>query len=171
MKTEFLTYDDFEIGNFKIKNYNSFMLSEIRNYLDSLDDNYYTYLKLTDNVLIEKVIFDYYDTENYYDLILFINNREMLYDMPYSYDIILNNIDKDTNAYEYKVFGTLKNELSEKSKSRLAEKLNSEYIENNKKLLYIKIIKKQYINEILRKITYLVETQKELYSLMENTDD
>lgn len=171
MKTEFLTYDDFEIGNFKIKNYNSFMLSEIRNYLDSLDDNYYTYLKLTDNVLIEKVIFDYYDTENYYDLILFINNREMLYDMPYSYDIILNNIDKDINAYEYKVFGTLKNELSEKSKSRLAEKLNSEYIENNKKLLYIKIIKKQYINEILRKITYLVETQKELYSLMENTDD
>ena len=171
MKTEFLTYDDFEIGNFKIKNYNSFMLSEIRNYLDSLDDNYYTYLKLTDNVLIEKVIFDYYDTENYYDLILFINNREMLYDMPYSYDIILNNIDKDINAYEYKVFGTLKNELSEKSKSRLVEKLNSEYIENNKKLLYIKIIKKQYINEILRKITYLVETQKELYSLMENTDD
>ena len=147
------------------------MLSEIRNYLDSLDDNYYTYLKLTDNVLIEKVIFDYYDTENYYDLILFINNREMLYDMPYSYDIILNNIDKDINAYEYKVFGTLKNELSEKSKSRLVEKLNSEYIENNKKLLYIKIIKKQYINEILRKITYLVETQKELYSLMENTDD
>lgn len=171
MKTEFLTYDDFEIGNFKIKNYNSFMLSEIRNYLDSLDDNYYTYIKITDNVLIEKVIFDYYDTENYYDLILFINNREMLYDMPYSYDIILNNIDKDINAYEYKVFGTLKNELSEKSKSRLVEKLNSEYIENNKKLLYIKIIKKQYINEILRKITYLVETQKELYSLMENTDD
>lgn len=171
MKTEFLIYDDFEIGNFKIKNYNSFMLSEIRNYLDSLDDNYYTYIKITDNVLIEKVIFDYYDTENYYDLILFINNREMLYDMPYSYDIILNNIDKDINAYEYKVFGTLKNELSEKSKSRLVEKLNSEYIENNKKLLYIKIIKKQYINEILRKITYLVETQKELYSLMENTDD
>lgn len=171
MKTEFLSYDDFEIGNFKIKNYNSFMLSEIRNYLDSLDDNYYTYIKITDNVLIEKVIFDYYDTENYYDLILFINNREMLYDMPYSYDIILNNIDKDINAYEYKVFGTLKNELSEKSKSRLVEKLNSEYIENNKKLLYIKIIKKQYINEILRKITYLVETQKELYSLMENTDD
>lgn len=171
MKTEFLTYDDFEIGNFKIKNYNSFMLSEIRNYLDSLDDNYYTYIKITDNVLIEKVIFDYYDTENYYDLILFINNREMLYDMPYSYDVILNNIDKDINAYEYKVFGTLKNELSEKSKSRLVEKLNSEYIENNKKLLYIKIIKKQYINEILRKITYLVETQKELYSLMENTDD
>lgn len=171
MKTEFLTYDDFEIGNFKIKNYNSFMLSEIRNYLDSLDDNYYTYIKITDNVLIEKVIFDYYDTENYYDLILFINNREMLYDMPYSYDIILNNIDKDINAYEYKVFGTLKNELSEKSKSRLVEKLNSEYIENNKKLLYIKIIKKQYINEILRKISYLVETQKELYSLMENTDD
>jgi len=171
MKTEFLVYDNFEIGNFKIKNYNSFMLSEIRNYLDSLDDNYYTYIKITDNILIEKVIFDYYDTENYYDLILFINNREMLMDMPYSYDIILNNIDKDINAYEYKVFGTLKNELSEKSKSRLIEKLNSEYIENNKKLLYIKIIKKQYINEIMRKITYLVETQKELYSLMENTDD
>lgn len=171
MKETLMKYDDFNVFNvkntLKIKNYTSFDIYKIKELLNSLDKNYFAWIKLNEGSLIESALYDYYGDENLYDLIMFINQRDMLFDMPYSYDVILNAIDRSINEYEYRVFGNFKKELSEKSNKRLREKLDADYTEKNQKFLYLKVIKREYINEVKRRIYEEIETQKEMYSMIE----
>ena len=96
MKETLMKYDDFNVFNIKntlkIKNYTSFDIYKIKELLNSLDKNYFAWIKLNEGSLIESALYDYYGDENLYDLIMFINQRDMLFDMPYSYDVILNAI-------------------------------------------------------------------------------
>lgn len=171
MKETLMKYDDFNVFNIKntlkIKNYTSFDIYKIKELLNSLDKNYFAWIKLNEGSLIESALYDYYGDENLYDLIMFINQRDMLFDMPYSYDVILNAIDRSISEYEYRVFGNFKKELSEKSNKRLREKLDADYTEKNQKFLYLKVIKREYINEVKRRIYEEIETQKEMYSMIE----
>lgn len=171
MKETLMKYDDFNVFNvrntLKIKNYTSFDIYKIKELLNSLDKNYFAWIKLNEGSLIESALYDYYGDENLYDLIMFINQRDMLFDMPYSYDVILNAIDRSMSEYEYRVFGNFKKELSEKSNKRLREKLDADYTEKNQKFLYLKVIKREYINEVKRRVYEEIETQKEMYSMIE----
>lgn len=171
MKETLMKYDDFNVFNIKntlkIKNYTSFDIYKIKELLNSLDKNYFAWIKLNEGSLIESALYEYYGDENLYDLIMFINQRDMLFDMPYSYDVILNAIDRSISEYEYRVFGNFKKELSEKSNKRLREKLDADYTEKNQKFLYLKVIKREYINEVKRRVYEEIETQKEMYSMIE----
>lgn len=171
MNNALLKFSDFEYGYFRIKNYNSINLYEIKIFLSDLDKNYFVWIKLNTGETIEKAVYDYYGNDDYYDLILFLNEREMLFDMPYSYDYILNSIDAELNNYTYKVFGTLKNELSENAKTKLTDRLDNEYSDRNQHCLYMKVIKREYINEIQRKLNEMIENQKDMYSLIEDSDN
>lgn len=171
MKETLMKYDNFNVFNvrntLKIKDYTSFDIYKIKELLNSLDKNYFAWIKLNEGSLIESALYDYYGDENLYDLIMFINQRDMLFDMPYSYDVILNAIDRSISEYEYRVFGNFKKELSEKSNKRLREKLDADYTEKNQKFLYLKVIKREYINEVKRRVYEEIETQKEMYSMIE----
>lgn len=171
MNKELFDLDTFKLQNlensYEVFNYNSINLSEIKVYLNSLDKNYFVWLKLNEGDTIEKVLHDYYANEDLYDLILLLNDRDMLFGMPYSYDVILNAINNDIQNYEYKVFGNIKNGLSEIATSKLKEKLDNEYSENNQKYLYLKVIKLDYINEVRKTVADIIETQKDMYSLLD----
>ena len=165
---DFGSFDiDVAYKTFKVTNYNSVDLVQVKKMLDELDKDYFVWLKVNEGDKIEKVLFDYYKTSDYYDLILLVNSREMVFGMPYSYDVVLNAVDVDIQNYEYKVFGNLKESLSEKSKSRLVEKIDSQYTSDNKQFLYLKVIKNEHINYVKRKIIDMINTQKDMYSILE----
>ena len=165
---DFGSFDiDVAYKTFKVTNYNSVDLTQVKKMLDELDKDYFVWLKVNEGDKIEKVLFDYYKTSDYYDLILLVNSREMVFGMPYSYDVVLNAVDVDIQNYEYKVFGNLKESLSEKSKNRLVEKIDSQYTSDNKQFLYLKVIKNEHINYVKRKIIDMINTQKDMYSILE----
>lgn len=165
---DFGSFDiDVAYKTFKVTNYNSVDLTQVKKMLDELDKDYFVWLKVNEGDKIEKVLFDYYKTSDYYDLILLVNSREMVFGMPYSYDVVLNAVDVDIQNYEYKVFGNLKESLSEKSKSRLVEKIDNQYTSDNKQFLYLKVIKNEHINYVKRKIIDTINTQKDMYSILE----
>lgn len=87
--------------------------------------------------------------------------------MPYSYDVILDAIEKDMNEYQYKVFGNTFEQLSEKSFERLKDKLDTSYSSKNEKFIYIKVISAENIDLVRRKVQSILTTQKEMYSIIE----
>lgn len=156
-----------ESKDIDIPNYNSIDLREIKEYIGSLGDEYFEWVKNNEGDTIEKIVHDYYHNDDYYDLILMINGRDMLFDMPYSYDIILNAIATDLQNYGYKVYGSIKQSLSDKASKLLSDKLDNDYSTKNQIFLYLKVIKIQYINDIRKKIADIIETQKNMYSLLD----
>lgn len=171
MNKELLNFENFEISDaystFNVQNYNSIDLSEIRDYLDGLPDHWFRFLKLHEGDKIEKVLYDYYGSSDFFDLILFLNKRNMIFDMPYSYDVILDAIEKDINEYQYKVFGNTTEQLSEKTFERLKNTLDNNYSTKNEKFIYLKVISAENIDLVRRKVQSILNIQKEMYSIIE----
>ena len=156
-----LNYLNFEIYNglkiLKIFNYNSICKNKIKVYLNSLPSNYFKYLKVEQGAKIEKLCFDYYKNTNYYDIILILNNRDMIYDMPYENDIILDAIDSDIENYKQKVFNDPYKKLSDRSYKDLYNKLDIFYNTKNLKFQYLKVIDVNLIPEVISDINEIIE--------------
>ena len=139
----------------KVKLVNS--KNKIKVYLNSLPSNYFKYLKVEQGAKIEKLCFDYYKNTNYYDIILILNNRDMIYDMPYENDIILDAIDSDIENYKQKVFNDPYKKLSDRSYKDLYNKLDIFYNTKNLKFQYLKVIDVNLIPEVISDINEIVE--------------
>lgn len=165
-----IDYNAFEMSgstyNFNITDYTSAGLNKIRSYLNTLDNSYFVYLKVEENTKIEKVCYDYYNNTNYYDLILLLNNKEMVYDMPYSYDIILEAIEKDIDRYRSKVFKNTFEKFSDMAYNDLENSLSEKYNKNNSKFLYIKAIKINLIPIVLSEIYKLAAEYRDNINLV-----
>src|SRR5574344_304011 len=156
-----IDYNAFEMSgstyNFNITDYTSAGLNKIRSYLNTLSNSYFVYLKVEENTKIEKV---------YYDLILLLNNKEMVYDMPYSYDIILEAIEKDIDRYRSRVFKNTFEKFSDMAYNDLENSLSEKYNKNNSKFLYIKAIKINLIPIVLSEIYKLTTEYRDNINLV-----
>src|SRR5574344_1282034 len=156
-----IDYNAFEVSgstyNFNITDYTSAGLNKIRSYLNTLSNSYFVYLKVEENTKIEKVC---------YDLILLLNNKEMVYDMPYSYDIILEAIEKDIDRYRSRVFKNTFEKFSDMAYNDLENSLSEKYNKNNSKFLYIKAIKINLIPIVLSEIYKLTTEYRDNINLV-----
>ena len=156
-----INYDEFVIeeskSNFSVKDYNSISITKIKSYLKSLDSSYYVYLK---------VLYDYYKNTDYCDLIMLMNNREMIYDMPYSYDIILEAIENDIDRYRSKVFGNNFGKLSDRAYKDLEESLTNKYNNDSTRFLYIKTIRDTMVPIVLSEIRKITNSYQDNINLV-----
>lgn len=148
--------------NLNVYDYTSLNLEEVKEYLNSLDKTWFDYLKINTESKIERVVYDYYSTSDYYDLILFINGRLMLEDMPYSYDILIETSEDSVNDYILKS----NIQISDQAKIRLTQNIEDKLSKKNNKLLFLKIIKSQFINTVVKNIKDITERQKEMLSIV-----
>lgn len=169
-----LNFDTFEIDNnsntLKVYDYNSINFNEIKDYLNSLDKNVFEYIKIYDGSKIEKVCYDYYNTADYYDLILFLNNRDMIFDMPYDNDVTVNMSEDMIKDFEFRMFKNSKDEIEFSRRNALKSKVENDLTEKNMKLCYIKVIKNDYLNEVKRNIKKIIETQQNMFKLIDMLD-
>ena len=101
---DFFTYTS-ETSDFKITNYNSVDLSEVREYLASLDSKWFVQYRLREGIKIEKVMMDIYGTSKYTDIVLFLNGLEAIFGMPVVYDVVDDAVLQETETYYNRVFG------------------------------------------------------------------
>lgn len=166
-----LEFTSFELSSnnttFNITNYNSMCLNKIKIYLQNIDKANLLYLKVDNDAKIEKICLDYYGNTDYYDLLLIINRREMVFDMAYSNDIILSAIESDIENYRNKVFKDPYKDFSVLSKNNLTNVLYKEYEEKNSKLKYIKVIKADYISTVITDINKIIATYQDNITLLD----
>lgn len=166
-----INYLNFEIFDgskiFKVFDYNSFCLNKIKYYFGTLPSYYFKYIKLEQGSKIEKVCYDYYKNSSYYDLILILNNREMIYDMPYMNDIILSAIEKDLDEYKRKIFNDPFKKLSDKSYNDLYKKLENNYETKNLKLQFLKVIDINLMPEVIADINEIIEKYQNNIELLD----
>lgn len=89
------------------------------------------------NTTLEKLSYDIYGTTDYWDLLLVLNDRNPLFDMPFDYDVVYNSVENYINQYELKFLGR---KMTEREK----ERFRAEYME-----------KLSRENEVYREIKYI----------------
>ena len=100
-------FDTLIYKNFKFFNYNSIDLSEVREYLDSLSSDWLIKVKISEGTTLEKVCQDFYSSQDYNDLIMFLNDRDYLFDYFHLFDVVSELSDRNLEEYYFKAFNTI----------------------------------------------------------------
>ena len=133
----------------KISNYKSLNILKIKQFIKDCPSEWFAYVKVLNNTNVEKLAYDIYGSADFWDLLVLINDRSPLFEMPYDFDVIERMTEKMVSNYEKYVY---KKPLPEEAKERLRNKLASKISDNNENLRIIKYIKPTYVYEFLNEL-------------------
>ena len=114
-------------GSLGINYYDPIQIRKLQNFFRTLPSGYFGTMKIKNNICLEKISLDLYKDSSYWDLLLLLNLRTGIFEMPYDNDVLYNSVEYNLEYYETKV---LKRRLSDKQreefKERNLEKLSNE---------------------------------------------
>jgi hypothetical protein len=98
LKNSVLNFTNRVIENTSIEDYFTFNAKHIHEFIDTCTKDYFDYYQMQDDDKIERIALELYENPNYWDILLMINGRDALFDMPYNfgtlYEISLSNVNK-----------------------------------------------------------------------------
>lgn len=143
---------DIEGGNttetYSITDYTSVDHVKVRQFVDGLSPTMFDWYQLQNNSNLEKVALDLYGNPDYWDILVVINHRNPLFELPYDYDTITSMVENKVADYASKVYG---DELSARSYDALVENYKTQMVKEAEVFRVIKIVKPSKIYEFLQK--------------------
>lgn len=92
-----LSYDITSISREKI--------TKLKSFVTLIDSNWIKEKQIPNNMTLEKVSYDLYKTTKYWDLLLLLNERMPIWDMPYDFDIISDAGNTAIEEFETEFYG------------------------------------------------------------------
>ena len=71
-----------------IQFYDRNKIQKIKDVISSMNEAWFSYALVPQNATLEKISYDLYESKDYWDILLLVNERMPLFDMYYDYDII-----------------------------------------------------------------------------------
>lgn len=134
-------------GSLNIPMYNIVTLQKIKRVINSLRGSVISYMTVSNNTCLEKIAFELYGNANYWDILLLLNTRNPLFQMPYDFDVLSDAADKNVSEYERKVYKKkLPAKIQETFRKTSLEKLTDE----NERFRVLKYIQPARIFDFLQ---------------------
>lgn len=151
MKNTLLTYDKFSSYKFIANDYTSKNFKNILSLPELNSTVYIDYIELDENQTMEQVSYALYDTPDYWDILILINNRDPLFDMVYNFDIVDNISSSRILEYLKNYSGTYKTNTVDNLK-----KITLQDLENkNDNLRTLKVIKPDKMFDFIKIVNSL----------------
>lgn len=133
-------------GSLNINDYKSIDWANIRLYIQNIDSAWYEYTQVMPNTNIERISYNLYGDDSYWDVILLVNEMSPLLDMPFDFDVISEAVQEKIDNYEKNILGyKLPNSLRE----TLYNQYEDEMITENNEKLTIKYIAKNHLYDFI----------------------
>jgi len=147
LKNTVSDFDYFEnLDDSKYEDYNS---PVYKNYKDIKDYQVRDYTSLDLRFIIENK--EYYNNENYWDIILLINNLDPLFSLPFDFDLIYNLAESITeNYFSRDKYDPYSGKYTDETKLRLFNILKEKLNKQNEINRTIKLIRQERIQDFLK---------------------
>ena len=132
-----------------IQFYDRNKIQKIKDVISTMNDAWFSYVLVPQNSTLEKISYDLYESKDYWDILLLVNERMPLFDMYYDYDIISEAGETSLKEYEDKIY---RKKILSDVRERLRVKMQENYEAENENLKIIKYIKKNYIYDFINYI-------------------
>ena len=129
--------------------YDRIKIQKIKDVISTMNEDWFSYVLVPQNSTLEKISYDLYESKDYWDILLLVNERMPLFDMYYDYDIISEAGETALQEYENKVY---RKKILSEVRERLRVKMQENYEAENENLKIIKYIKKNYIYDFINYI-------------------
>lgn len=133
----------------KIQFYDRNKIQRIKDVISSMNEAWFSYALVPQNATLDKISYDLYESKDYWDILLLVNERMPIFDMYYDYDIISEAGETALQEYENKVY---RKKILSDVRERLRVKMQENYEAENENLKIIKYIKKDYIFDFINYI-------------------
>ena len=121
-------------------------IQKIKNIFLNMNDAWFSYVLVPQNSSLEKISYELYNSKDYWDILLLLNERMPIFDMYYDYDIISEAGETALQEYEKKVY---RKKILSSVRESLRIKLQENQEKENENLKIIKYIKKDYLYDFL----------------------
>ena len=126
--------------------YDRIKIQKIKDVISSMNEAWFSYVIVPQNTTLEKISYDLYESKDYWDILLLVNERMPLFDMYYDYDIISEAGETSLKEYEEKIY---RKKILSEVRERLRVKMQENYEAENENLKIIKYIQKNYIYDFI----------------------
>lgn len=152
MQNTLLNYTLEELDEFVVPDYFSKKI-DLYNLIQEFSENdtlgyYLATYKIADDDKLERISYDIYGTTNYWDILLQLNDKNPLFELPYSLDTIIDGSEEYWNNYANFLYfqAPLNSEILNNLIDEEIEKMK----EQNEKYRFLYIIKPTKIQEFLK---------------------
>lgn len=147
MKNSLLNFDSEDLGQFVVRDYFSANINiwEIFNEHKSMFEVY----RIEDDDKIERISYELYGTTDYWDILIMLNDRSPLFEMPYNYDLLQNHAEEFINKYIHFVYSEASLADNNRKEELTAEMLNVN-LENNEKFRYLHVVKPSKMGDFIK---------------------
>jgi hypothetical protein len=115
--------------------------------------------KIQDDTLLEAISFELYETTDYWDVLMIINDMKSMNELPVNYDIILDRV--DIKLYKWKKKGNLLSSvMTDEVIDKKYKEILQEEVELNEKFRFIKYISQDSLSELISELDKLKSSKK-----------
>lgn len=138
--------DEFIVSDFFSKDVDIFKILET--FTSAQINTYFSTYRISDNDMIERISYDIYGTSNYWDLLLTLNDKQALFQMPYDNDVTSELAEGFWNNYSENIYfqPTVNSSILQTLIDNEIEKMR----ELNEEYRYIFIIKPTQIHAFIK---------------------
>ena len=147
MKNTIVNYDKRVVGDYIVADYTSKNFKDISTYMDSVDRSMFDHYVMQDDDKLERIALELYGIADYWDILLLINFRDPLFELPLNFDTLSNMADAKAATYKSDVYT---GEMGDSTLALLAETFLAEMDKTNGDYSVLKIIKPSRIYEFLQ---------------------
>ena len=150
MKNKILNYTRETVGNISVSDYFSKKIDVYSLFYDTeINMNDFVSIStLADDDKLERIAFELYGSTDYWDLILMLNDRNPLFDMPYNFDNVTQSVEEYVRYYSNIIYYS--SPLNEIRTQELIEEWKIKALEKNEKLRFIYVILPSKMPEFIR---------------------
>ncbi len=148
LKNSIINFDNRTINGYSVEDYFTINFVKVNEYVLSCPTDWFDWYQLQDNDKLEKIALDIYGDADYWDILLIINKKNALFDMPYDYDTLLNMADYKTAAYEKDI--NKSKSLPSVTRIAMVNAFKEKYISDNESFRIIKIVRPSKIQAFVQ---------------------
>lgn len=148
LKNSIINCNNRIIDSYDAEDYFTLDFAKINEYVLSCPSDWFDWYQLQDNDNIEKVSLDIYGDADYWDILIVINKKNALFDMPYDYDTLLNMADYKTAKYEKEI--NKSKALPDVTRTAMIKAYREKYVSDNETFRIIKIVRPSKIQSFIQ---------------------
>lgn len=137
------------IGSTSLEDYFTFNLKKILDYIETCTDDFFEWYLINDDDKLERIALELYGDANYWDILLIINGKDALFDMPYSFDTVSKLAEELANRYAAKISNLTK--LPQVHIDQMQAIYEEKFRRENEENRPLRIVKPSRLQEFIQK--------------------
>lgn len=152
LKNSIVDFTNRQIEQYIIEDYFTFDTRKVSEFIASCDADkrreYFDWYQVQDDDKLERIAYELYKNEDYWDILLVINARDPLYDMPFNFNTLAEFGEQKAIRYAEKINNQY--DLPQEHIDYMQAVYQNEYEEQNEALRPLRIVKPEKLQEFIR---------------------